>query len=234
MRDLAKVEIPGSIPGERSVKFHYFYVIENLVNGKLYGGKHSTEDIDDGYMGSGKAMKRAIKKHGVQNFKKHILMFCETEEEAYEIERQIVDEDFVRQSNTYNLIVGGDSFKAINADVLLRKEKNRRAAIAMNSVCWSDPEFRKRKSDAVRRQTKRLFAEGVLKGFPDWTGKHHKQSSKDAIGQANSIHQTGEGNVNFGHVWVSNHEFKTSRSVLKQELEIYLERGWVKGRKMKW
>ena len=42
--------------------FHYVYEITNNINGRKYIGKHSTNDMNDGYMGSGIAIKQAIKK----------------------------------------------------------------------------------------------------------------------------------------------------------------------------
>ena len=49
------------------------YKIINLINGKYYYGIHSTENIFDGYMGSGKTIVNAIKKYGVENFTKEII-----------------------------------------------------------------------------------------------------------------------------------------------------------------
>ena len=34
-------------------KMHYLYKIENKLNGKIYIGVHSTEDINDEYLSSG-------------------------------------------------------------------------------------------------------------------------------------------------------------------------------------
>ena len=71
--------------------FYGLYKITNLLNGKMYIGQHTTTNLDDGYMGSGKIIMRAIAKYGVQNFRKEWLMFCEDEEELNYMERVFVD-----------------------------------------------------------------------------------------------------------------------------------------------
>lgn len=89
--------------------YHYLYKTTNLINKKYYIGIHSTDDLDDGYLGSGVYLKKAIKKYGRQNFSKEFLGFYSTRQELSYAERCIVTEDIVTNPNTYNLILGGDS-----------------------------------------------------------------------------------------------------------------------------
>jgi len=37
-------------------KYHYIYKTTNILNYKFYIGMHSTDDLDDGYVGSGKRL----------------------------------------------------------------------------------------------------------------------------------------------------------------------------------
>lgn len=90
------------------MKYYGIYKITNLLNGKMYIGKHITSDIDDGYMGSGLVIRRAIEKYGIENFRKEWLAFCEDEEELNYVERMLVDETWLARSDTYNLNLGGD------------------------------------------------------------------------------------------------------------------------------
>lgn len=89
-------------------KLHYvIYRITNMLNGMIYIGQHTTTNPNDDYMGSGKYIIRAIKKYGIENFKKEILFECSSQEELNAKERELVNEDFVNRDDTYNLVLGG-------------------------------------------------------------------------------------------------------------------------------
>ena len=87
--------------------FYYLYKITNWFNGKIYIGVHKTNDLDDGYMGSGSLLSKAKKKYGLEYFTKEILQQFESVEEMFEAESQIVNEEFVKDESTYNLTPGG-------------------------------------------------------------------------------------------------------------------------------
>jgi hypothetical protein len=53
-------------------------------------------------MGSGVYLKRAQKKYGIENFTKEILLFCESKEEMYNKEKELVE----ISENTYNIMPG--------------------------------------------------------------------------------------------------------------------------------
>jgi hypothetical protein len=84
------------------------YQIKNKINNKIYIGKHQTKNIDDDYFGSGVALRKAIKKHGKENFVKEILFVFDSEDEMNKKEKEIITEEFVRRKDTYNLGVGGE------------------------------------------------------------------------------------------------------------------------------
>ena len=90
-------------------KYNYFYRTSNKIDNKFYYGIHKTDDLKDGYLGSGKRLNRAIIKHGAENFEKEILKFFDTYEEALNFEAEIVTEELVLNENCYNLVRGGGS-----------------------------------------------------------------------------------------------------------------------------
>lgn len=87
---------------------HIIYQIKNNINNKIYIGKHSTHNIDDDYMGSGTLIKRAVAKHGNENFTKTILHVFDDESLCFIKESEIVTMEFVMRDDTYNLRSGGD------------------------------------------------------------------------------------------------------------------------------
>lgn len=92
-------------------KHNIVYKITNTQNGHYYIGKHTTNNINDGYMGSGKLITQAIEKYGNENFKKEILFDFKTEQEAYEKEKELIplEKTHTFDENCYNLIEGGNS-----------------------------------------------------------------------------------------------------------------------------
>ena len=88
--------------------YHFVYKITNLINNKIYIGVHSTDILDDGYLGKGSLIVKAVKKYGKENFKRDILKFFNTREEAFEEERKLVDKDFILLESNYNLKTGGE------------------------------------------------------------------------------------------------------------------------------
>lgn len=92
----------------RKYKYYTIYQITNLVNGKIYIGVHQTDDLDDGYMGSGRRLKDAIKKYGWNQFKKeYIHTDLADMRMMYVREKEIVNEDFILRKDTYNIQLGG-------------------------------------------------------------------------------------------------------------------------------
>ena len=103
------------------LKFIVYQTI-NIVNNKIYIGVHGTQDpeIFDGYIGNGVNInypstyknpkypfQYAVNKYGTSKCRRTTLYVFDNEEEAYNKEREIVNEDFILRSDTYNLALGG-------------------------------------------------------------------------------------------------------------------------------
>lgn len=92
-------------------KYNYFYKITNLINNHFYYGIHSTDNLDDGYMGSGHRLHRAYKKYGFNNFNKEILKYFDSREDALNYEEEIVNEELVKNADCYNEVLGGGGIR---------------------------------------------------------------------------------------------------------------------------
>ena len=92
---------------EAAKKFHFVYKTVNVLNGKEYTGVHSTDNLDDGYLGSGTVLKKAIEKYGPENFHRSIVKMFSTRQEALDLEKNIVNEEYVSRQDTYNVTIGG-------------------------------------------------------------------------------------------------------------------------------
>lgn len=102
-------------------KYHYFYKITNISNGNYYYGVHNTNDLNDGYFGSGTRIKYAIKKYGINNFRRDIIKFFTTSKEAFEFEASVVTEDLIKDEKCYNIALGGKNLDT-TGKVVVRAE----------------------------------------------------------------------------------------------------------------
>ena len=98
------------------------YLTYCLASKKIYIGVHETENPDkfDGYLGNGVRInvpasykhpttpfKRAVKKYGIDQFRRITISIFDTKEEAYSLEAMLVNEEFIKRDDTYNIKLGG-------------------------------------------------------------------------------------------------------------------------------
>lgn len=102
--------------------YHTVYKTTNILNGKFYYGVHSTNNINDDYLGSGKFLKKAIKKYGKQNFKKEIIAIFDERDKALFLEKDIVTKKLVEDNNCYNGIFGGNAPPKQNSNNLIKNK----------------------------------------------------------------------------------------------------------------
>lgn len=215
--------------------YFYLYKITNLINDKIYIGVHKTENLNDGYMGSGKILKFAIKKYGLENFYKEIIQFFESEEEMFLAESLLVDETFCKDLNTYNLKQGGSGgWNFINSSRKNLYGKNGQLNFGLKNLCKGTELKEKLLSKNLYIEWKQKISDSLKKRWairtPPFTGKNHSEESRKKISRSKKGMYKGRLNPNFNHCWIYNLDFKKSLSIKKEELNEYLDLGWKKGR----
>lgn len=193
------------------------YRTTNKINGMFYIGVHKTTDPNDSYLGSGKRLRYAIKKYGVENFEKEILHIFETREDAFAKEKELVTEDILDSGLCYNLKIGGDGgFDFVNSRGL------NNTGIRTYAKGFSPTSLTKLKMSIG---VKKSYENGRRVCPPNWAGKLHRQETKDKIGRSNSIHQSGSSNSQFGTIWIT--DGILNKKIKKDQKIPY---GWKKGR----
>lgn len=221
--------------------YYLIYKITNTVNNKIYIGKHKTENINDSYMGSGEILHKAFEKYGINKFKKEIVFQCDSEEEMNQMEAKIVNEEFIARLDTYNIKLGGQGGwdycnKNLDIDYKRRLEKATENKSLLFKTDRASREKMSQNSKIQYKKTGHLLREGwkkyAQKGFY-WKGKKHTKESKEKISKANSLRQKGELNNNYGKCWIYNYKLKESKMIKSDDLIQWIEKGWDKGRKIK-
>ena len=206
-------------------KFHYLYRIVNIKNDKYYIGMHSTDNLDDGYMGGGKRITNSIRKHGKDSHAKEILEYFNDRESLRQREIELVNEDLLNDPMCMNLQPGGGG-GLINKDHMEKFTKA--GAIAFSEKVKNDHNFRKELLEHISRISKKTHSEGKVR-YDTFKDKHHTDDSKKLIGEKNKITQLSTKNSQFGTFWINKDtEIKKIKS---NEFILYESKGWKRGRK---
>jgi hypothetical protein len=206
----------------REKKYHYIYKTTCKVTGKFYIGMHSTDNLEDGYIGSGKRLWHSIRKHGIENHEREILEFLPNRSSLKSREKEIVNEQFLEDPMCMNLMIGGGGgfvshevqFKRSSMGGKASWEKNRDHHLSLV----------KKGGETTKSRKVGFFSENNKRN----TGQHHSEETKQKIGKANSEKQTGKGNSQYGTCWITN-GIENKKIKKTDDLPI----GWSYGRKIK-
>jgi len=222
---------------------HIIYKTTNIINNKIYVGKHVTDNMEDGYLGSGTVLQRAISKYGQDKFKREVLFECANRDEMNKLEAEIVDEDFIARLDTYNLVLGGCGGTQHMNGVNHNNRNNHRRTGFLKHLDRGDPNpshtARAQYSPAQKEALYRKISNSMKvhlkeRGSGYFRGKKHTDATKRIIGEKNSVHQRGKGNSQYGTCWVYHEGEAISKKISKRDLDHWLDKGWKKGRKIKW
>lgn len=206
--------------------FYTIYKITNKLDGKIYIGKHQTTDLGDGYMGSGKILKRAIDKHGLENFTKEILFQFDNEADMNAKESELVTKEFVEEDTNYNLCPGGHGgFGYINTVVWDResrqKHNKRISPFGHDNTIKYAEEMRLGGIKGNKIRSKRI-KEGKIDPRT-FLGKNHTEETKQKMRKSKN---QGSKNPQWGTMWITNGK---ENKKIKKDID-FMPEGWYKGR----
>ena len=185
--------------------YGYIYLIVNNINGKNYVGKHKLYKKawnEDSYMGSGKHLKYAQKKYGIENFEKFFITWTYSEKDACEKEKLWIDEYRSRGKAEYNITDGGigGSAKGKNVSEETRKKlsESHKGQTPWNKGKHHSEETKKKISEAQKgkmlseeaknklseyNKGKKLSEETKKKISECKKGKHHSEKTKKKLSE---------------------------------------------------
>lgn len=206
--------------------YYTVYKTTNKQNGKFYIGKHQTKNLDDGYLGSGKYLKRAITKYGKENFIKEILHIFDNEDDMNAKEKELV----VLSEMSYNLCEGGKGgFGYINNNRLSLTEKHNDAAKKNIKIgtekfltLLENAEWKEKWKNSIKDSHPSLRENYINPFF----GKSHTEEYKKKQSEIMKGKQSGSHNSQHGTMWITN-------GINNRKIKKYLDPipdGWYKGR----
>jgi group I intron endonuclease len=168
--------------GYNHIMRYFIYQITNLKNNRFYIGQHryDGEFLDSNYYGSGTAIKLAVKKHGIQNFKREVLVECTSEAALNFMESVYVGPEVVNDRKCYNLKTGGSAWAH-------SEETKKKIGTAHKGMTRSEES--KAKIGAAKKGMKhsvitKAKMSAASKGNQNMLGKTHSEETKAKMSAA--------------------------------------------------
>ncbi len=218
-------------------KYYTIYQITDLISGKIYIGKHETNDLNDSYMGSGKLLIRAQKKHGLENFKKEIIFIFDNEIDMNAKEAKLVTEDFCLREDTYNICPGGKGgWGFVNSNNLNfgGPKGASKGANSLNQKRHSNLQFDLNFREKIRKTKlasphKSSFSHEVSK-IGAIAAQSEEAKIKRKLTREKKKFQQKENNSQYGKKRIKNLQKLEHASVHPHMIEYWLSQGWILGK----
>lgn len=204
---------------------HYLYKTTCLITERYYIGMHSTSNLNDGYMGSGKRLRYSMRKHGIDNHRKEILEFFDSRELLIEAEKKAITPEMILCKNCMNLKSGGEGGFISEEQQRYRSEC---AGKAFSERLKNDLIFAEKFSKLQSEKMKKRHEEAKIK-YDTFTGRQHSEETKKLMSESAKGRTKGEDNSQYGTCWITKDGL--NKKIKKENFDIWFNDGWVKGRK---
>lgn len=195
---------------------------------------HSTDNLDDGYIGSGTYLAKAIRRHGRENFELEILEHLPTREALKLREAELINEDMLKDPMCMNLRLGGEGgWDLVNKN--LTAEQRTLAGLSggfANRDKLSIESLEKLKRVGIengKRFLSNVDDSGRSKGRDIARSFQSNEKRKKTFESIK--HQSGNKNSQFGTAWVNKDGI--SKKVKLFDVDSLLIEGWIRGRKQR-
>ena len=213
---------------------HYIYKTTCLVTNRYYIGAHSTANLEDGYLGSGKRLRRSIRKYGEENHNKEILEFLPDRESLMKREKEIVTFELIKEDLCMNLMPGGQGgFVSGDAVKMGRKKTDeilfKKYGPKFNQII--SKQFHESLTPDEKKELINKIKDGLKRvkfNHATFSNKQHSEKTKQLISQSHKGCGIGENNSQYGTCWITKDGI--NKKIKKNEINKWAVDGWCKGR----